>query len=265
MSDLPLAKKSLGQHWLSDTTTLSAICEAADVNSNDTIVEIGPGTGTLTRELVKRAKNVIAIEFDSKLANELIFSQIAKNLQIIKEDILKFDFTTLSQNYKIVANIPYYLTSHLLRILSESSNPPSIAVLLVQKEVAERVAAKPGEMSLLSVSTQFYWEVSQGMTVPAKLFTPPPKVDSQILTLKRRLQPLFPDIDESVFFRLVKAGFASRRKTLHNSLSAGLRIGKSELNQSLTLAKIDPGLRAQALSLPDWYTLFRAMSEQKLL
>lgn len=252
------AKKSLGQHWLRDKGSLQAMCDAAEVHKTDTVLEIGPGLGTLTELLVRRAAQVVAVEFDETLAAGLPARVPADTLQVVHEDILKFDFTTLPPDYKIVANIPYYLTSHLIRVISETTNRPSVAVLLVQKEVAERAAASPGGMSLLSVMAQFYWEVGTGFVVPAELFTPPPKVDSQILILQRRSEPLFSDVDTKQFFRLVKAGFGERRKKLRSSLSGGLHITKPEAEQLLVKAGIDPNLRAQALSLEDWHSLYKA-------
>src|SRR6185295_7236194 len=156
------------------------------------------------------------------LAQKLPKRVPATNLQVVQQDILQFDLSRLSVGYKVVANIPDYLTSNLLRVLCESPNHFSKAALLVQKEVAKRVCAEPGDMSLLSVSVQFYCEAQLGAIVPARLFTPPPKVDSQILMLAYRSQPLFSDVDTKLFFRVVKSGFAQRRKTLLNSLSAGL-------------------------------------------
>lgn len=254
--ELPFAKKSLGQHWLTDAASLGAMCDAAEVGPDDIVLEIGPGVGTLTAELVRRAKQVIAVEFDHQLAGELSQRVAAQNLMIINQDILKFDFSTLPARYKVVANIPYYLTSNLLRVLSEATNPAAVVALLVQKEVAERVTAGPGEMSLLSATTQWYWEVAIGREVPARLFTPPPKVDSQILILHRRTHPLFENVDTKQFFRLVKAGFSQRRKTLLNSLSAGLQLSRDKTPTLLDEAGIQPTTRAQALSLDDWYRLY---------
>ncbi len=256
MNELPYAKKSLGQHWLTDFGSLAAMCDAAEVQDGDTVLEIGPGVGTLTELLVERADKVVAVEFDEKLAAELPRRRPESNLEVVNQDILRFDLTTMPADYKVVANIPYYLTSNLVRVLSESTNQPSYAVLLVQKEVAERVAAGPGAMSLLSVTAQFYWQASTGELVPAKLFTPPPKVDSQILILKRRDTPLFPDVDAKQFFRLVKAGFSNRRKTLLNSLSGGLHLDKPAVSQLLESADITPTARPQELSLEQWHRLY---------
>jgi 16S rRNA (adenine1518-N6/adenine1519-N6)-dimethyltransferase len=255
MDELPATKKNLGQHWLTDPAALQAICEAGQVAAADTVLEVGPGPGTLTTLLVQAAGQVTAVEFDRILAAELPKRVKAANLLVVQQDILSFDLTGLPPDYKVVANIPYYLTSNLLRVLSETPNRAARVVLLVQKEVAERVAAKPGGMSLLSVSAQFYWEVRLGEAVPARLFTPPPKVDSQILILTRREAPLFPDVDEKGFFRLVKAGFSARRKTLLNSLSGGLRLGKDQVQAWLAAAGIETSLRPQNLSLDDWHRL----------
>jgi 16S rRNA (adenine1518-N6/adenine1519-N6)-dimethyltransferase len=254
----PRPKKSLGQHWLHDEFSLNAMCEAAGIGSEDTVLEIGPGLGTLTKLLTERAKHVVAVEFDEKLADELPQRVPAANLEVVVADILRFDLSRLPEGYKVVANIPYYLTSNLIRTLSEAPHPPSGAALLLQKEVAERVVAGPGDMSLLSVTAQFYWAVSLDEVVPAELFTPPPKVDSQILVLERHPEPLFPGVDEKVFFQLAKAGFAQRRKTLLNTLSAGLHLSREHTEAMCGEAGIDPMRRAQALSMEDWHRLYRA-------
>jgi len=254
-------KKSLGQHWLYDVEALQAIVAAADVEAGDIVLEIGPGLGTLTKELCKAASKVIAVEFDELLASELPFRVPDENLEVRQGDILTFDFTSLPKGYKVVANIPYYLTSNLIRRMCESPNPFSMAALLVQKEVAERVCAGPGQTSLLSISTQFYCKVGLGPVVPAELFTPPPKVDSQILLLEYRSQPLFNNVDEKKFFRLVKAGFSERRKMLRSSLSGGLHISKSEADEVLLKAKIEGNLRAQALTMEQWYDLYQTFEK----
>lgn len=255
-----VAKKSLGQHWLHDTASLQAMCDAAVVDKTDTVLEIGPGLGSLTELLVRRAQKVIAIELDERLAQELPQRVPAANLEVKQANILTFDLTTLPKGYKVVANIPYYLTSHMLRLLCESINPPLEAALLVQKEVAERVCAKPGAMSLLSVSVQVYCQTSLGQLVPAKFFTPPPKVDSQILRLKRHTTPLFSDIDPKLFFRVVKAGYSARRKTVLNSLGAGLHMSRAESAELIARAGLNAGARAQELTLKDWYSLAKQLA-----
>jgi 16S rRNA (adenine1518-N6/adenine1519-N6)-dimethyltransferase len=255
-NDQPIPKKSLGQHWLHDQASLEAMCEAAQLTPTDTVLEIGPGLGTLTKLLVAKSKQVVAVELDKILAANLPITVRAANLQVVEEDILAFDFTSLPAGYKVVANIPYYLTSNLLRTLSDTLNPPAQVALLVQKEVAQRVAAAPGDMSLLSVAVQFFWEVELGQVVPAELFTPPPKVDSQILMLKRREPLLFPDIDIKPFFRMVRAGFAQRRKTLLNTLSSGLQLDREAVTTICKSVDIDPGRRPQTLSLDEWHNLY---------
>jgi 16S rRNA (adenine1518-N6/adenine1519-N6)-dimethyltransferase len=261
MKALPETNKSLGQHWLTDQSALHDIAAAAAITAKDVVLEIGPGPGTLTELLVAQAAQVIAVEFDAKLARDLPKRVKAANLQVVTQDILSFDFTALPPNYKVVANIPYYLTSNLIRILSESPNPPQTAVLLIQKEVAQRVTAKPGDLSLLSVTAQYYWQASLGELVPAILFTPPPKVDSQILILHYRTEALFPGLDTKPFFRLVKAGFGQRRKTLLNSLSGGLSLDRAVVQHICQAANIDAQRRAQTLNLDEWYALYQQLTQ----
>jgi 16S rRNA (adenine1518-N6/adenine1519-N6)-dimethyltransferase len=260
MSKEPIPKKSLGQHWLTDEISLHSMLLAADVQPEDSVLEIGPGLGPLTTLLVDSARDVTAVEFDEELARGLAKRVPADNLRVVRSDILRFDLTSMTTDYKVVANIPYYLTSKLVRVLSESSNPPSVAVLLVQKEVAERLAAKPGQLSILGVTSQYFWDVSLDIVVKAELFTPPPKVDSQIVVLRHRINPLFPEVDTKEFFRLVKAGFGEKRKTLLNSLSAGLHLDKEAVKVWLDSAAVNPQLRAQNLSLDDWHRLYLTSS-----
>ena len=240
-------KKSLGQHWLGDKAVLSKITSYADLTDTDTVLEIGPGPGTLTKIIQSEAGKVIAVEFDAELAEALPKNE---KLQVINADFLQFDLSQLPIGYKVVANIPYYITNPIVEKLITSSNKPEIAVLLVQKEVAERLAAGPGEMSVLSVMAQFYADVSTGIVVPPELFTPPPKVDSQVVILKPKKD--LPSVDEKLFFRIVKAGFSERRKKLRSSLAGGLHISKPEAENMLNSAGINPNLRAQDLTINDW-------------
>jgi 16S rRNA (adenine1518-N6/adenine1519-N6)-dimethyltransferase len=251
-------KKSLGQHWLHDEASLEAMVEAGDIAREDTVVEVGPGLGTLTKKLVEVAGEVIAIELDDVLAVNLKSRVGANNLSVAHEDVLEFDFSSIEPGYKVVANIPYYLTSNLIRTLLEASNPPSVMALLVQKEVAERIVAKPGQMSILAISVQFYADAKLLDEVPAELFTPPPKVDSQIIQIKRHSEPLFPDVDKDKFFMIVKAGFSEKRKKLRSSLSGALKISKEDVDLWLSKSGIAPDARAQELSLDDWYKLSEA-------
>jgi len=250
------AKKELGQHWLEDASILEAIADAADLSADDYVLEIGPGKGTLTEVLASRSSQVLALEYDKDLIPQLKILARAKEFTVVEGDVRTFDFGTLPEKYKIVANIPYYLTSHLIRSISETLNPPEIAVLLIQKEVAQRLCAGPGKMSILAVTAQFYFECALDVEVPARYFAPPPKVDSQVVSLKHRPEKLF-DVDEQKFFQLVKAGFSGKRKTMRNSLSGGLRVSKEEVESLLKNSGLKPGSRAQELSLDDWHKLFK--------
>jgi len=251
--------KRLGQHWLEDHASLQAMIQAATVQVDDTVLEIGPGLGSLTQLLIDAGANVVAVELDTSLATQLRsrLSNPHDQLTVINQDIMHFNLGELKKGYKVVANIPYYLTSGLIRLLSEADDPPVKAVLLVQKEVAARVAARPGQMSILSVTTQMYFETTLAIVVSAKLFIPPPKVDSQILILTRYHRPLFGDQDPRQLFKLVKAGFSERRKKLRSSLSGGLQISNEQADKLLNRAGISSSLRAQNLSLDDWLSLLK--------
>lgn len=251
--------KSLGQHWLRDRDVLAHIADCADLSTNDTVLEIGPGLGTLTSELLRRAGEVIAVEFDAELASKLPGQFPGKNLQVINADILKFDLNTLPVGYKVVANVPYYITSKIVQMLMTAANKPSIAVLLVQKEVAQRLAAKPGDMSILAISAQLFADVTLGDKVLAEMFIPPPKVDSQVVILQTRQTPFLTDISEADFFRVVKAGFSAKRKMLRSSLSGGLKLSKIEVENILNKVNINPDARAETLSLDDWVRLTRVL------
>ena len=252
-----MPNKSLGQHWLRDRTILAAIADAAELTPSDTVLEIGPGLGTLTSEILRQTDKVIAVEYDGELARKLPGQFPGKDLTVINEDILTFDLDSLPAGYKVVANVPYYITSKIIERLMTAHNKPSIAVLLVQKEVAERIAARPGDMSILAVSAQLYAEASLGALVPRRFFTPPPKVDSQVIVLRTRTTPLVPAEDERALFRVVKAGFRAKRKKLRSSISAGLAITKPAAEELLRHANIDPELRAEDLSIDDWLRLAR--------
>lgn len=253
--------KSLGQHWLRDRDVLAHIADCAEITDKDMVLEIGPGLGTLTSELLRRADRVTSVEFDPELARKLPKQFPGKNLTVIESDILSFDLSSLPAGYKVAANVPYYITSKIVQLLMTSQNKPSIAVLLVQKEVAERLAAQPGDMSILAVSAQLFAEVTLGDVVPAELFTPPPKVDSQVVILKTRPHPLLGGVSEKAFFRVVKAGFSAKRKMLRSSLSGGLALSKQEVEALLSKANIDPTARAESLSLEQWANLASVCSE----
>lgn len=247
-----MPKKELGQHWLKDGDVLAAIADYADIRAEDYVLEIGPGLGTLTSKLLSRASGVTAVEFDEDLARKLPAQFPGKNLTVHNEDILQYDLTELPHSYKVVANVPYYITSKIVEKLLHAKNKPSVAVLLVQKEVAQRIAAGPGGMSMLGLATQVYARAELGMHVPAELFTPPPKVDSQVVVLHIRPEPLVPADVEKQFFRVAKAGFAERRKKLRSSLSGGLALDRQDVAEILARVHVDPDLRAQDLTVSQW-------------
>ena len=258
--------KSLGQHWLRDREILDAIAFSAEIEDGDFVLEIGPGLGTLTSSLLKFAgKNgrVLSVEFDENLAKKLPAQFPGKNLEIINADFLDFDLSELPKNYKVAANVPYYITSKIIEKLLTSDNKPSVAALLVQKEVAERICAKPGDLSILAIASQIYANAELGQIVEREFFTPPPKVDSQVVILKAREQNLIEkfnlenncQVSEKEFFRIVKAGFAAKRKKISKSLSANLAISKEKSAEILEACEISPDLRAQDLKIEEWFKI----------
>ena len=255
-----MAKKSLGQHWLEDEQALQQIVEAAELKSSDNVLEVGPGKGVLTRALADTDATVTAIEYDSDLIPALKreFNQL-DNVAVISGDIRNFDLRDLPSSYKVVANLPYYLTSYLVQLFLHATNKPTLMVLLVQKEVAERLSSEPGQMSVLTVSAQLYSDVEYIATVPASSFRPAPKVDSAVVKLTVRDKPLF-DVDDKAFFRLVKAGFAEKRKMLRNSLSGGLGLDQTEVDGLLIKSGIGSSARAQELGLEQWYELYKHLN-----
>lgn len=250
-----MTNKSLGQHWLRDRTILEAIVDCAELTPDDTVIEIGPGPGTLTSVLLSRARRVIAVEFDDGLARKLPGQFPGKQLEVLHQDVLSLDTEKIPHVYKVVANIPYYITAKIVHKFTTCTNMPQTMVLLVQKEVAERLAAAPGAMSVLSIAAQVGFEVSLGPVVTAEYFTPPPKVDSQVVIMKRRSHALVPVDEQKAFFRLVKAGFSERRKKLRSSLAGGLGLDKTTIDQLLTAASLPLESRAQELSIEQWYRL----------
>jgi 16S rRNA (adenine1518-N6/adenine1519-N6)-dimethyltransferase len=259
-------KRSLGQNFLVDATHLDGIAAAADLTPADTVLEIGPGLGTLTERLAAQAGSVVAVELDDRLI-ELLRGRFAgqPHVWIVHGDILELAPAALvfppsdppanvidHQLYKVVANLPYYITSAVLRHLLEADVRPALAVVMVQKEVAERICAQPGEMSLLAVSVQFYAAPRIVRRVPAGAFYPPPKVDSAVLRLDVYPQPVVTDVPPARFFQVVRAGFGQKRKQLANSLSAGLARPKAEVAAALAAAGIDSARRAETLSLAEW-------------
>lgn len=251
-------EKALGQNFLQDPTALEKIVQAAEISREDDILEIGPGLGSLTRYLAVCARTVTAVELDSDLI-PVLRAVLAPypNSRIIEGDILALSpgALNLPEGYLAVANIPYYITSAIFRHLLETTPRPRRIVLTIQKEVAERICAAPGEMSLLALSVQVYGKPSIAARIPAGAFYPPPKVDSAVIRVDLYPQPRIPLPSLERFFRLARAGFSQKRKTLRNSLSAGLHISASEAAQLLERAGLDPMRRAETLSLDEWRLL----------
>jgi 16S rRNA (adenine1518-N6/adenine1519-N6)-dimethyltransferase len=261
------ARKSLGQHFLIDGAILGIIIEAAELSSKETVIEVGPGLGILTRELARRAGSVIAVEIDAELAS-LLQRQLASlsNLRVVNTDILKVRLSQLlggKTDYKVVANLPYYITSPVLRYFVEGSPKPSLMVIMVQKEVGEAIVAGPGKMSLLAVSLQMYSKPKIVSYVPAQSFYPQPKVDSVILRFDMLAEPAVKVADINSFFEVVKCGFSSPRKQIHNSLAHSLRMKASEVAPLLKQADIDPQRRAETLSLEEWAGLYEVLKFSK--
>lgn len=248
--------KSLGQHWLKNRVILDKIADLALVKNAETIcIEIGPGLGTLTSSLLHRFREVIAIEYDPGLARNLPKSFPGKSLTVINDDILRVDLSQLVQNseYIVVGNIPYYITSPIIKKLLLSRPAPKKIALLIQKEVAERITAQAGSHSALSVFVQSYAVAEAGPVVKAAEFTPPPKVDSQVLILTPLETPtLAPEV-----LSFVKKGFTSPRKKLAHNLSF-LGLTKAQLEKIFQHLGLDTSIRAQDLSLSDWHNLYQA-------
>lgn len=248
-------KKSLGQNFLSSGFYLEKIVQAAAVTKHSRVLEIGPGLGGLTRYLAASAGWVTAVELDSKLVEILqIELQDVPNVKVIHGDILAvpLDQLELADGYVVVANIPYYITSAIIRRLLEAPLKPQRVLLTIQREVADRVCALPGEMSLLSLSVQVYGLPKRVLTIPAEAFYPVPGVDSAVLLIELYPQPLIPAENLDAFFILAKAGFSQKRKTLRNSLSGGLGWKPENVETLLTAAGIDAKRRAETLTLEEW-------------
>jgi 16S rRNA (adenine1518-N6/adenine1519-N6)-dimethyltransferase len=259
--------KSLGQNFLVDETALHQVVAAAELSSQDVVLEIGAGLGSLTRQLAMTAHQVVAVEIDSNLIPVLqqVVSQFS-NVRVIEGDILALDPVSLVLNstYLVVANIPYNITSALIRHLLEAHVPPDRLVLTVQVEVAERICATPGDMSLLALSVQVYGQPSIVARIPAGAFYPPPRVDSAVIRIDLHLTPIIPPEQLDAFFRLIKAGFSQKRKTLRNALAGGLHLSPTAVEQVLEDGHIDPMRRAETLSLPEWHKLTDAFSVKHL-
>ncbi len=257
------AKKSLGQNFLISQDILNKIINSAKISDTDNIVEVGPGLGVLTNELAKKANLVLIIEKDRKLV-ELLRKQFKseKNVKIVCQDILIYDLENINYDYKVVANIPYQITSPLIRKFLTSEKKPQELILMVQKEVAERICAKAGssERGFLTVLVEFYSKAEIIDYVPSNCFWPEPKVDSAIIKLvTSNKQHGAKNIDTKAFFRLVKIGFSQKRRQIHHPLRYGLNLPKNQIIDILNRAGIEKSLRAEDLSLEDWIKLFNIL------
>jgi len=283
-------KKGLGQNFLVGGGALRRIVEAAELTRNDVVVEVGPGLGTLTRLLAERAGRVIAVEIDTRLVQILkeTLSDL-ENVTVVEGDILKLDLRTLIAGalrqatarpletdtlhpfirctsvdsvdlpYKVVANLPYYITSAVLRHFLEAELRPRLLVVTVQKEVAERIVAGPGKMSLLAVSVQFYGRPRLVTRIPAGAFYPAPKVDSAVVRIDVEAAPRVAVDDADAFFAMVRAGFGQRRKMLRNSLAHGLGLATEQVTGAMQRAGLDLKQRAENLGLEEWEKLYREL------
>jgi len=268
--------KGLGQNFLIDKNILNKIVSAADLKPTDVILEVGPGLGTLTKELAENGGKIVAVEKDEtmiKILEETLSGY--KHIEVINGDILEIDPLPNAKNYKVVANIPYYLTSPLIRKFLESENPPTEIILMLQKEVAQRICpstslragAKP-KMNLLAVSVQFYAEPKIISYVSKNCFWPTPKIDSAIIKITpfgtAQGRPPKYDISPDLFFKIVKAGFSQPRKQLLGNLSKGLKINREKIIKWIAKSKINPTQRAETLSIKDWINLTNTLNDIKI-
>ncbi|HEN0882147.1 TPA: 16S rRNA (adenine(1518)-N(6)/adenine(1519)-N(6))-dimethyltransferase RsmA [Streptococcus agalactiae] len=270
-------KKSFGQNFLTDTNILQKIVDTAEIDKGVNVIEIGPGIGALTEFLAENAAEVMAFEIDDRLI-PILADTLARfdNVQVVNQDILKADLQTQIQAFKnpelpikVVANLPYYITTPILMHLIESKIPFAEFVVMMQKEVADRISAMPNTKAYgsLSIAVQYYMTAKVSFIVPRTVFVPAPNVDSVILKMVRRDQPVVSVQDEDFFFRVSKVAFVHRRKTLWNNLTS--HFGKSEdtkakLEKALEIAKIKPSIRGEALSIPDFASLADALKEVEI-
>jgi len=257
-------KKSLGQNFLVDPNGLNKVLQAAKVSSEDTVLEIGAGLGSLTYLLAQQSRQVVAVELDHRLIAPLREALAGfTNVTICEGDMLKLSPDVLidAERYVVVANIPYYITSALIRHLLEADHKPTRMVLTVQQEVAERILARDGKMSLLALSVQVYGKPELKARIPAGCFYPPPEVDSAVLSIELYEEPLIPSGSLDLFFKLAHAGFAQKRKTLRNTLATGMNESPAWAERLLTTAGIDPQRRAETLSMQEWKQLVEAYQQ----
>ncbi|WP_216368869.1 16S rRNA (adenine(1518)-N(6)/adenine(1519)-N(6))-dimethyltransferase RsmA [Dictyobacter arantiisoli] len=257
--------KAFGQNFLIDRSILQQIIDAAAITPEDTLLEVGAGTGVLTRELAQRAKRVVAVEIERDMLRLLAeTTHEYSNVELIARDLLYFNPLEVfgETAYKLVANLPYYITAPTFRHFLENTNPPQLLVVMVQWEVAQRIVAEPGDLSLLGISVQFYGQPEIIARVPARSFYPAPKVDSAILRINVNKEVRLTREERDRFFRVVKAGFTERRKQVHNSLTHGLHYKNELVRAWLEEAGIVPSRRAETISIEEWINLWRVIERQ---
>jgi 16S rRNA (adenine1518-N6/adenine1519-N6)-dimethyltransferase len=258
----PKARKSLGQHFLVDRRVLTRIIEASELSPGDTVVEVGPGRGFVTKELVERAGGVVAVEVDEALAERLATEFGGRpDVTILAADAREVHIDSLveeNSGYKVVANLPYYAATTIIRRFLEAERKPRLMVVMLQREVAQGMVARPGKMGLLSVATQLYGSPRIVSYVPARAFRPAPNVTSAIVRIDVYPRPVLQLDSVRDFFRLVRAGFSAPRKQLRNSLRRGLDIPPDAANDMLARCDIDPKRRAETVSMEEWGRLYEA-------
>lgn len=253
-----MPNKKLGQHWLKDRLILEAIADSAGIQPEDTVLEIGPGLGTLTSSLLKRAKEVIAVEYDKDLALKLPSQFPGTTLDVRYADILEFDLSELPKGYRVVANVPYYITQKIVERFLWAENKPSNMTLLVQKEVAEKLAASEREMSAIAVKLHYQYDVHLGTRVPKEYFTPPPQVDSQVVICNiKHVDNYAYDYLKRLYW-VVDAGFSAPRKKVSSALSGVFALPKADARSLCLKGGIDPDSRASEVAVEAWPKLLEA-------
>ena len=261
--DSNMARRRLGQHFLTDQSYVGRIIRAARIGGSSTVVEIGPGRGALTGQLAGSAGRLIVIEIDHDLAEALREKYADRShVEVVEADARHVDVISLpglgSLAYTLVGNLPYFAASPIIRNFLESAHPPESMVVMVQREVANDMQATPGDMSLLSVAVQLYADVEKLFDVPPAAFRPPPRVVSSVVRLTPLGRPRVSFASADDFFKLVKAGFKSPRKQLHNALSTGLNIPPADSRRLLEVASIDSSRRSATVSIAEWECLYQA-------
>lgn len=267
------ANKNLGQNFLIDEQVMNTIIDSAEITKNDMVIEIGPGLGSLTSKLLEKAREVIAIEIDKKMENILKdrFS-LYNNFLLINEDVLKIDLrklisehNTQKNNVKIVANLPYYITTPIIMKLLEDKLPIDSITVMIQKEVADRLASIPGEKEAGAITycVYYYCIAKKVLLVPSDSFIPMPQVESEVINLKLRENPPIELNNEEIFFKLIKASFMQRRKTLINGISNSGIISKEKIKEILNQLNIDERIRGEELTIEQFANIANIISEQK--